>query len=135
VDKGEIVCAEAGWGAPFPETSKTECSPVERNIPPPTRLGLAAARASRASLNVRSCETDGTRDDADGESDCALLDWDVGSAGFVGSTISIGIRRRFGCTIAGDDTGEEDCDAVIFKACLINDRKCRQQLISYDAWF
>ena len=88
-------------------------------------LGLAAARASRASLNVCSCETDGTRDDADGESDCALLDWDVGSAGFVGLTISIGILRRFDCTVAGDDTGEEDCNAVIFKACLINGQRCR----------
>ena len=123
--KGEVVRAEAGWGASFPETSKIECSPVERNIPPPTRLGLAAARASRASLNVRSCEADGTRDDADGGSDCVLLDWDAGSAGFEGSTISIGIRRRFCCTVAGDDTGAEDCNAVIFKACLINSRRCR----------
>ena len=121
IGKNNRSC-EAGRGASFPETSKIECSPVERNIPPPTRLGLAAARASRASLNVRSCETDGTRDGADGESDCMLLD---GSAGFVGSTISIGIRRRLGCTVAGDDTGEEDCNAVIFEACLINGRRCR----------
>jgi hypothetical protein len=83
--------ATGGTTRPFPVgLRRMVCSPVERNIPPPTRLGLASMRAFCASLNPRGGV------DEEGEGVDRFSSFGIAGAGVAESTISMGIRRRFG---------------------------------------